>query len=286
MNFIPGPSRRPAAIALSAATLALLAACSSGSSSSAGGQAASTDAGATTGAASTGSGGSQTAQQALLTAATQAQHVNSAVTTLHVKVAGAQASTETGTIQYQLKPSLLMGEDLNITAEGGNTVIKLLATDTDVYFSEPGLSTKWTKLKLSALTGPSASFAKLVQSMQSNNFTNQTQLFTVAKDAHVVGTQSIGGVPTTEYAGSFRASDALNALSPSVRKVIGPQLQTLGNSVITFQEWIDAQHHVRQVVENETVKGNAVTTTMNITGINQPVQIALPAASEVTTTGQ
>ena len=233
-----------------------------------------------------GSGGSQTAQQALLTAATQAQHVNSAVTTLHVKVAGSQASTETGTIQYQLKPSLLMGEDMNIAADGGNTEIKLIATGTDVYFSEPGLSAKWTKFKLSALTGPSASFAKLVQSMQSNNFTNQTQMFTVAKDAHVVGTQTIGGVPTTEYAGSFRASDALNALSPSVRKVIGPQLQTLGNSVITFQEWIDAQHHVRQVVENETVKGNAVTTTMNITGINQPVQIALPAASEVTTPGQ
>jgi hypothetical protein len=283
MDFIPGSSRRPAAIALSAATLALLAACSSGGSSSA----ASTGAGATTGAASAGSGGSQTAQNALLTAATQAQHVNSAVTTLHVKVTGAQASTETGTIQFQLKPTLLMGEDMNIAAEGGNTEIKLIATGTDVYFSEPGLSGKtWTRLKLSTLTGPSASFAKLVQSMQSNNFANQTQMFTVAKDAHVVGTQTIGGVPTTEYAGSFRASDALKSLSPSVRKVIGPQLQTLGNSVISFHEWIDAQHQVRQVVEDETVKGNAVTTTMNVTGINQPVQIALPPASQVTAPGQ
>ena len=95
---------------------------------------------------STGSGGSQTAQKALLTAATQAQQINSAVTTLHVKVAGSQASTETGTIQYQRQPSLLMGEDLNIIAEGGNTEIKLIATGTDVYFSEPGLSATWTKL--------------------------------------------------------------------------------------------------------------------------------------------
>jgi hypothetical protein len=271
MNFIPGSSRRPAAVALSAATLALLAACSSGGSTSA---------------ASTGTAGSQTAKAALLTAATQSQQINSAVTTLHVKVTGAQASTETGTIQYQLKPSLLMGEDMKIAAEGGNTEIKLIATGTDVYFSEPGLSSKWTQLKLSALTGPSASFAQLVQSMQSNNFTNQTQLFTAAKDARVVGTATIGGVPTTEYAGSFRASDGLNALSPSVRKILGPQLQKLGNSVISFQEWIDAQHQVRQVVEDETVQGHAITTTMNVTGINQPVQIAVPAASEITTPGQ
>ena len=119
--------------------------------------------------------------------------------------------------------------------------------------------------------------------MQSSNFTNQQQLLAVAKNARVVGTQTIDGVPTTEYAGSFRASDAVRALSPSVRQVLGPQLQTLGDSVISFREWIDGQHHVRQVIENETVKGNHVTTTMNISGINQPVQITLPPASQTTT---
>ncbi len=149
--------------------------------------------------------------------------------------------------------------------------------------SAHGLQTPWMKFSLAALKGRSASFAKLVQSMQSNNFTSQTQLFTVARDARVVGTQTIDGVPTTEYAGSFRASDALKALSPDVRKLLGPQLATLGDSVISFREWIDGQHQVRQVIENETVKGNAVTTTLNVTGINQPVQIALPPASQTTT---
>ncbi|MGD0242918.1 MAG: hypothetical protein ABSB59_21745 [Streptosporangiaceae bacterium] len=277
MNFIPGSSRRPAAIALSASALALLAACSSGAASSGAASSGTTSSGT----------GTQTAQQALLTASTDAQHINSAVTTLHVKVAGSQASTETGTIQFQLKPSLLMGEDMNIAADGGNTEIKLILTGTDMYFSEPALSSgkTWTKVSLSALKGTSAaSFGQLIQSMQSNNFTNTTQLFTVAKNAHRVGTATIGGVPTTEYAGSIKASDALSALSPSVKKVIGPQLQTLGDSTISFQEWVDAQDHVRQVVENETVKGNAVTTTMNINAINQPVQLTVPAASEVTTT--
>jgi hypothetical protein len=108
-------------------------------------------------------------------------------------------------------------------------------------------------------------------------------MLAAAKNVHEAGTQTIDGVQTTEYDGSIRASDAINALSPSVRDILGPQLKTLGDSVISFREWIDGQHHVRQVIENETVNGNTVTTTMNITGINQPVKITLPPDSQVTT---
>jgi hypothetical protein len=269
---IPGSSRRPVAIGLSAAALALLAACSSGSSGS-----------PASGSAAGGSAAGGSASSALLTAATQAQSINSAVTTLHIQVAGSQASSETGTLQYQRTPSL-MSQDMHIAAEGGNTEIKMILTGTDMYFSEPGLPTgkTWMKFGLSALKGKSASFAQLINSMQSNNFTNQAQLFAVAKNAHVVGPATIDGVATTEYAGSFKASDAIGALSPSVRDVLGAQLKSLGDSTISFHEWIDGQHHMRQVIENETVKGHAVTTTMNVTGINQPVQIPLPAASETT----
>jgi hypothetical protein len=275
---IPGSSLRPVAIGLSAAALALLAACSSGSSSS-------TASTGTTGAASSGPGSaaSGSAGSALLAAATGAQSINSAVTTLRIQVSGSQASTETGTLQYQRTPSL-MSQDMHIAAEGGNTEIKMILTGTDMYFSEPGLPTgkTWMKFGLAALKGKSASFAQLIQSMQSNNFTNQAQLFAVAKDAHVVGQATIDGVATTEYAGSFKASDAVKELSPAVRGVLGTQLTSLGDSTVSFREWIDGQHHMRQVIENETVKGHAVTTTMNVTAINEPVKIALPAASDVT----
>jgi hypothetical protein len=272
---------------LSAAALTLLAACSSGGGSSAS-TGATVSTGATAAASSntgtaSGSAASGSAGSALLTAATQAQNINSAVTTLHIQVTGSQASTETGTLQYQRTPSL-MSQDMHIAAEGGNTEIKMILTGSDMYFSEPGLPTgkTWMKFGLAALKGKSASFAQLIQSMQSNNFTNQAQLFAVAKDAHVVGQATIDGVATTEYAGSFKASDAVKELSPAVRNVLGTQLTSLGDSTVSFREWIDGQHHMRQVIENETVKGHAVTTTMNVTAINEPVKIALPAASDVT----
>jgi hypothetical protein len=293
VTSIPGSSRRPAAIGLSAAALALLAACSSGGGSasapaSTGAATASTGAESTasadTGSGGTGGAGTPAAQQALLAASTASQQVNTAVTTLNVKVTGgSQASTETGTLQVQRKPSVLMSEVLHINAQGGTTDIKLILTGTDVYFNEPGLSSMWTKLSRSSLSGPAAaSFGKLIQGMQSNDVANQQQMLAAAKNVHEAGTQTIGGVQTTEYDGSIRASDAIKALSPSVRDILGPQLKTLGDSVISFREWIDAQHHVRQVIEVETVKGSEVTSTMNVTGINQPVQITPPPASQVT----
>lgn len=290
VTSIPGSFRRPAVIGLSAAAMTLLAACSSSGSNSASNGTASTGAtagstaSASTGAAGTGAAGSPAARQALLAASTEAQQVNTAVTTLNVKVTGgAQAGTETGTLQYQRKPSVLMSEILHIVAQGGTTDIKLILTGTDVYFSEPGLSATWTKLSRSSLSGPTAaSFGKLIQGMQSNDFSNQQQMLAAAKNVHEAGTQTIDGVQTTEYDGSIRASDAINALSPSVRDILGPQLKTLGDSLISFREWIDGQHHVRRVIENETVKGNTVTTTMDITGINQPVKITLPPDSQVT----
>jgi hypothetical protein len=282
VTSIPGSSRRPAAIGLSVAALALLAACSSGGNGSASTGSASTGS-TSTGSASTETGGTNSAQQAMLAAATAAQQVNTAVTTMNVKITGSQSGTQTGTLQYQRKPSVLTSEDMHIVAQGGTTDIKMILTSTDVYFSEPGLSASWTKLKRSSLTGPTAaSFGKLIKTMQSNDFANQQQMLAAAKDVHEAGTQTIDGAPATEYDGSIRASDALKALSPSIRDILGPQLQTLGDSVISFREWIDGQHHVRRVIENETVKGNAITTTMNITGINQPIQITLPPDSQVT----
>jgi hypothetical protein len=282
VTSIPGSSRRPAAIGLSVAALALLAACSSGGTGSASTGSATTGS-ASTGSASTETGGTNSAKQAMLAAATAAQQVNTAVTTMNVKITGSQSGTQTGTLQYQRKPSVLTSEDMHIVAQGGTTDIKMILTSTDVYFSEPGLSASWTKLKRSSLTGPTAaSFGKLIKTMQSNDFANQQQMLAAAKDVHEAGTQTIDGAPATEYDGSIRASDALKALSPSIRDILGPQLQTLGDSVISFREWIDGQHHVRRVIENETVKGNAITTTMNITGINQPIQITLPPDSQVT----
>ena len=48
-----------------------------------------------------------------------------------------------------------------------------------------------------------------------------------------------------------------------------------------FHVWIDGQHLVRKFADTETISGQLVTTTMNVTSINQGLTISLPPASQV-----
>ena len=265
----PGP-RRAAGAGLSAAALIALAAC--GSSNANG---------------PSGSGGtSLTPRDALVAAVSHTQKVTSAVETLNVKVSGAQSLSTTGTVQVRLKPALLIGANLNITEAGKTTPIKEVLTGTAIYFSAPALtgqlsSKPWVKIPLSALKGTAAaSFGQLFHSFQSNSFTNQTELLTVAKNSHMIGKQTINGTPTTEYAGSFKASQALKSLPASYRSALSSELQALGNNPINFHVWIDGQNHVRKMIEAESVNGENVTTTVYISAINQPVHVTAPPASQ------
>jgi hypothetical protein len=269
--FRASGSWRPAVLtSLSAAALALLAACSSGG-----------------GPASTASA-PLTPRQALLAAASHAQQVTSASETLTVRVSGAQSATTTGSIQFQRKPTLQASETLNTPAAGKNTQIKVILTGTALYLHEASLAGQlgkpWLKLDLSALNGtPLASISQLAHSLQGNDFANQTQMLAVARNARVVGKQTINGVATTEYAGSVRAHEALKSMPASFRKIMAPELQVLGNGLISFRIWIDGQHHARRIADVETVKGETISTTVNITAINQPVQITVPPASQTAT---
>jgi hypothetical protein len=98
-----------------------------------------------------------------------------------------------------------------------------------------------------------------------------------------VGKQTVDGVPTTEYAGSFHAAAALKALSPTYRKALAPALKLLGNTPISFHIWIDGQHYTRKATEVETVNGETIITTVVVKAINQPVHITIPPDSQTVT---
>ena len=265
--------QRAATVGLSAAALILAAACSSGGQSAGSGGSASTP---------------LTPRQALLAAAAQTQQVTSATERLTVRDSGASSSTLTATIKVRLKPTLLLGGNFTTTAAGTSTHIEMILTSTAMYLNEASLASQvgkpWVQIDLSALpalAGTSgAGLAQLFHSLQSDDFTKQAQLFTVARNTRVVGTQAVGGVSTTEYAGSLTAAEALRALPAGFRQAFAPALQALGNSTIYFREWVDGQHHLRKMTEVETLNGNTINTTINITAINQPVSITLPPASQ------
>jgi hypothetical protein len=107
--------------------LILLAACSPGGKSAGGGGSADT---------------SLTPRQILLAAAAQTRQVTSATETLTVHDSGASTTNTTGTIRLRLKPTLLASEDLNTTAAGTRTRIKMIITGSAIYFHEASLASQ------------------------------------------------------------------------------------------------------------------------------------------------
>ncbi len=261
----PAP-RRAVATSLSAAALIAVAACGSSAAGS----------------------GSLTPRDALLAAVSSTQKVTSAVETLDVKVSGAENLNTSGTVRVQLKPALLVDANLNVTELGKATPIKEVLTGSAIYFSAPSLtgqlsSKAWVKIPLAALKGTAAaSFSQLFHSLQSDNFTNQTELLALIKNARVAGKPTIDGTATTEYVGSLKADQALKALPANFRKALSSDLSVLGNAPIDFHVWIDGQNHVRKMIEVVTVKGVTLNTTVDITSLNKPVNITVPPAGQTT----
>jgi hypothetical protein len=219
-------------------------------------------------------------------AAKMSRQINSLTADLHVTVSGSDSSENTsGTIAEQLRPSRLLS--MHITAGYGGQQAKLagIITTKTMYLKISSLAAKlggkqWVAIPLARLRNGNSSFGQLFQSLSNSNPLAESSMFAAAKNVHVVGTQTIDGVTTTHYAGSFAPKTALGSLSPSLRKSLGSSLRLVQGDV-HFNLWIDAQHEIKQLTETERVAGQTVNTTVTFTSINQPVHITLPPANDI-----
>ncbi len=192
--------------------------------------------------------------------------------------------TVSGTMQVQVRPSLLIGEKLNASISGQSTTISEILTSTALYMDIPGLSGQsgqpWTEVPFSDLSGSlGQALNQAVQEAESGDPLTQTQLLATSTSVREVGTAVINGVSTTEYSGTVSPSAALSALSPSLSKELAPELKIISGD-ISWSAWIDSQHMVRKLTENETIEGEPANVTVDVTSINQPVTVAVPPANQ------
>jgi hypothetical protein len=278
------PAIRPASVAAVCAAAAIAAA---GCGSSGGG----------TGAASGGAGGATgagagshaaSAVQELTLAASAAQKVNSFAAHLTISSSGALATHLSGTLEEQVRPTLLASEKFSLQSQGTAVPggMQTLLTGNAIYLKMSTLAKvigkQWVKIPFSSLKKSTGiSLAPLIHQLQGNNPLAQTQMLPAASDVHQVGTASIGGVSTTEYAGTLDIAKAMAKLAPSFRKLVGPALKATGITTANFKVWVDGQHQVRKLTETEGGGTTHFTTVMTIISVNQPVHITAPPASQV-----
>jgi hypothetical protein len=266
-----------AAIVIAVGACAMLAAagCSSASSKSAG---KGTDAS---------SSKSTAAAKSLQLASDETQQVNSLTAALTVHSTGIGAGKLTGNVKLQLKPSTIIQATFNV-AQAKSATIQLgeILTSKAVYFKDPAFAKAagkpWVTANLSHLSSSvGVSLGSLLQNLESSDPLDQAKLFTASKNAHVVGTATLHGVKTTEYAGTYLPKDALAGLTPKLRKLMGPTLKSIGVNPVQFEVWVDASHLIRQAQDTDNVHGQIVTTKLEVTSVNKAVHIKLPPAGQV-----
>jgi hypothetical protein len=229
----------------------------------------------------TGNATKLTPRQAITLAAVETQRVTSMAATFSEQVG--TAATINGAMQLRLKPTLLAHETLSSSSNGQSSTVEEIVSAKAVYIKAPSNPSgkPWVEIKFSSLAGGlGKSLQSLLQSAQNGNPAAQTQMFAGSRNVHKVGTEVVNGTQTTHYAGTVTASQALRRLSPTVRKGFAPLLRLISGG-IRFDIWLDDQHVARKLVEVESVRGQTVTLTLNVTAVNQPMQITLPPRRQV-----
>jgi hypothetical protein len=229
--------------------------------------------------------------RAISLAAHQAKTISSFSSTMTEKLSGLASGTITGTMQVQTRPSLFTRADFNAFSIAGHSMpggMQEILTSKAIYvkmalFSQH-LHKPWAEIPYSALQQRTGiNLGQLLQQVQGSNPLVQTQMLASAKNVRAVGTQTIGGVKTTHYTGSYSLSAGIARLPASMRAAALKALQGQGNQAVHFSVWIDAQHQTRQLAVSLGSSAGQMTMTMTITAINQPVSTALPPASQVAT---
>lgn len=219
------------------------------------------------------------AAQAIRLAASQARQVSSLTESFTIQNYTV-GSTTSGTMREQAQPTQVL-DAANVTkAPGVSLPNQELLTSSAIYLRGSAQDV-WGRVLLSQIKA-SSQLAVWPQFAETIEPLIQTRMLAAATNARAAGQQTIGGIGTTRYEGSYRPAAAIAELPASAAPMLGAYLKTL-TSDVSFTIWIDAQHNVRKLQLNENTTSDRMTITLTVTSINQSVGNLIPPASRVST---
>ena len=232
---------------------------------------------------------SQSPQQAVSQAAHQAAKINSCAFTLTVHLSGLVSGTMAGSLQARNRPSLLTEADFSTMDISGIDLpgsLQEITTSNTAYLKiallQAMLGKPWAAIPLSELQNNAGiNVSQILQQAQDNNPMVDGQMLAGSKNLRSVGTQTIDGVPTTHYTGTFSAEAGLAKLPSGLRAIEQAKEDLLGVKSLSFDAWIDAQHRIRKLVVTQHDRLLTLTATMQVTRFNQPINVSVPPASQV-----
>jgi hypothetical protein len=198
----------------------------------------------------------------------------------------------TGTFAEQLHPTLLVSADIGSYSMLGTSLpggLTELITPTAMYLKsaqltqELHLSRPWLAMSLSAASKNSGlNLSQLVNQATGSGPLTQAQMLGASSSVREVGTGSIGGIRVTEYAGTIPVAKAISTLSGGAKAEMEQMNAAAGLTTMRYTVWIDGHHIMRKAVMSGTGATLTETVTVAFTSVNQPVNIAVPPASQTT----
>lgn len=200
----------------------------------------------------------------------------------------------TGSMQYRTKPELAYSMNFDSMSVGGKSMggMQQVLVGRTIYLKMPMLSQlggatgakPWFKISLDELGKKSGmNIDQLLQQSQQMDPVQNTKMLTASKDAREVGKETVDGVETTHYTGTYRIEDAVSKLPPESQEAFRKSMGTTGLDAMSFDLWVDGRQLPRKMAlkSKQTAQG-AMNLTMSYRDFGKPVQISAPPESEVT----
>ena len=111
-----------------------------------------------------------------------------------------------------------------------------------------------------------------------------------AQDVTTVGVEDVRGVSTTHYKFTIDLQKALADAPESFRKALSGAVSQLGTSTLPGEVWLDGEGLPRRFAYDMSLPGGtgapaAVHFSMDLFDFGQPVQVSIPADSDVIDSG-
>ncbi|WP_165494916.1 LppX_LprAFG lipoprotein [Actinomadura roseirufa] len=214
---------------------------------------------------------------------------------LSMRTTGSAAGgvTMTGTMRYRTKPDLAYSMDFGRMSVGGKSVpgMKQILVGRTMYMKMPMLSAlgggasakPWVKISLDELGQRAGmNIDQMLDQARRMDPVQNTKMLTASKDAREVGKETVDGVQTTHFTGTYRMEDAIAKLPPEQQEAYRKSLQTSGMEGMAFDLWVDGQNLPRKMrMTGRQGAAGEMTMTMAYHDFGKPVDIAAPPADQV-----
>ncbi|WP_242902952.1 hypothetical protein [Actinomadura terrae] len=203
----------------------------------------------------------------------------------------------TGSVQYRLKPELAFSMRFDQMSVAGRSMpgMEQRLVGRTMYIKMPmlaqlGVKTgkPWLKISLDELGKKSGmNLDQLMEQSRQTDPVETTKMLTASKDVREVGEETVDGVKTTHYTGTYRLEDALAKLPAEEQQRKRQAMDKLNMDSMAFDLWVDDQQLPRKMaMRSGQAADGKMTITMRFHDFGKPVQITAPPASATSDFGE